>query len=544
MAELGPLEAAGGLAAPGGFRLPRLSAQRIVLLWLPAAAVTAAVVLPVVYLVLRASEAGPATWDLLSRPQTARILGNSVGLAASVTAASWLLGASLALLTVRTDLPFRRFFAIAAALPLAVPSYVGAYLLAAALGPRGLLQEALEPVLGVTRLPSIYGFPGAFLALTLLSYPYVLLPVRAALQRMDPALEESARSLGHNTWGVLRRVTLPHLVPALLAGGLLVALYSLRDFGAVSLLRFTTFTRAIYIQYQSAFDRSSAAALSLVLVALTVVLLAMELRARHGEVRYASTGIGGKTAQVIRLGHWRWLALAYCLALVGVALVLPTGVLAYWLLRALQAGPELPTLLEATGHSLLASALAALATVVAALPIVILSVRYPSDRSRWLDRLAHIGFALPGVVVALALVFFGLRGAPWLYQTLPMLVLAYLVLFLPQATASLRSSLIQIPRQLEESGRSLGRQPLAVFHRVTLPLLRPGLMASAALVFLTTMKELQATLLLGPLGFRTLSTEIWSAVSEAFFAEAAGPALVLILTCSIPMAYFILRDQP
>ena len=544
MAEIGPLEAAGGLTAPRGLRLPRLSGQRLLVLWLPALLVTGAVVLPIFYLVIRASEAGTGTRALLLRPQTALILGNSIGLALAVTLASWLLGGGLALLTVRTDLPGRRLWAILSALPLAVPSYVGAYLLAAALGPRGLVQEMLESLVGVTRLPSIYGFPGAFLSLTLLSYPYVLLPVRAALHRMDPALEESARSLGHNGWGVLRRVTLPQLMPAMLAGGLLVALYSLRDFGAVSLLRFTTFTRAIYLQYQSAFDRSSAAALSLVLVALTVVLLALELRGRRGGDHYASTGAGGRPPALIRLGPWRWPALIVCALLVGVALVLPTVVLGYWLLRALEAGPDLTTLLLSTRNSLLASGLAAAVTVIAALPIVVLSARYPSNRSRWLDRLSHIGFALPGVVVALALVFFGLRGAPWLYQTLLMLILAYLILFLPQATGTLRPSLIQIPRQLEESGRSLGQRPLTVFRRVTLPLLRPGLLASAALVFLTTMKELQATLLLGPLGFRTLATEIWSAVSEAFFAEAAGPALVLILTCSLPMAYFVLRDQP
>jgi iron(III) transport system permease protein len=360
---------------------------------------------------------------------------------------------------------------------------------------------------------------------------------------MDPALEESARSLGHDSWGVFRRVTLPHLRPALIAGAVLVALYTLRDFGAVSIMRFTTFTRAIYIQYQSALDRSSAAVLSLVLVALTVLLLSVELRSRRTEQIYGSAENGHGRQARLALGPWRWPALLLCGSLVSLALVLPAGVLTYWLVRALQEGPDITTLLQATRNSMLASGLAALITLVAATPLAVLGARSPGRWSRWTERFSHVGFALPGIVIALALVFFGIRAALPLYQTLPMLLLAYLILFLPQAVGALRSSMLQVPVILEEAGRSLGRGPISVFLRVTLPLVRPGLVAGAALVFLTTMKELQATLILSPFGFNTLATEVWSAVSEAFFARAAGPALLLILVSSLPMAYFALRDD-
>lgn len=517
--------------------------RRTLLLHLPSLFVVGAVLLPLAYLILRAAEAELSSLEQLLRTRTLQLLTNSLGLAAAVAAASVVLSVTVAYLTVRTDLPGRRMWSVLTSLPLVIPSYVGAYLFAAALGPRGLLQSALEQLFGVARLPDIYGFWGAFLVLTLLSYPYVLLPVRAALRGMDPALEESARSLGQDSWGVFRRVTLPHLGPAIAAGGLLVALYALRDFGAVSIMRFTTFTRAIYIQYQSAFDRSGAAVLSLVLVGLTVVLLSAELRSRRTERIYSAYENGKRPRPRIALRRWRWPALLLCASLVGMALVLPAGILTYWLVRALQEGPDVLALISATGNSLLASGLAAVITVLAAVPLAVLAVRSPGRLSRWTERISHLGFALPGIVIALALVFFGIRAASALYQTLPMLLLAYLILFLPQAVGSLRTSLLQVPRSLEEAGRSLGRGPLAVFQTVTLPLVRPGLLAGAALVFLTAMKELQATLILSPFGFNTLATEVWSAVSEAFFARAAGPALLLILVSSLPMAYFTLRDD-
>jgi iron(III) transport system permease protein len=183
-----------------------------------------------------------------------------VGLAAVVTAASVAVAVPLAWLTARTDLPGRRAWAVLAALPLVIPSYVGGFVLVSMFGPRGLLQDALAP-LGVERLPEIYGLPGAALALTLFSYPYVLLTVRGALRGMDPALEEASRSLGSGGWATFFRVTLPQLRPAIVAGALLVALYSLSDFGAVSLLQFDSFSREIYTQYRSAFDRTPAAIL-------------------------------------------------------------------------------------------------------------------------------------------------------------------------------------------------------------------------------------------------------------------------------------------
>lgn len=510
---------------------------------MPAAIAAGIVLLPIVYLLIRVLGAETAPWDIVFRTYTLRVLARTIGLAVTVTAASAAIAIPLAWLTVRTNLPYRRVWTVLTVLPLVIPSYVGAYLFVAALGPRGMLQGVLENVAGVQRLPEIYGFPGAFLVLVLLNYPYTLLSVRAGLQGIDPSLEEAARSLGYGPWKTFWRVTLPQLRPALAAGSLLVALYVLRDFGAVSIMRYNTFTWVIYVQYQSSFDRTTAAALALVLVVITLGVLIFETRVR-GRNRYHRTSIGAARRQrIVKLGRWRWPALIFCGIIVGIALVLPAGVLLYWLVRGLLAGEQLASLWLATKNSITASGLAAATALVAAIPVAIASVRRPSRLSRWLERITYIGFALPGVVIALALVFFGANYATVLYQTLPLLILAYTILFVPQAVGSVRASLLQIDPSLEEAARSLGRSPAQVFMRITLPLMRPGMLAGMGLVFLTTMKELPATLILGPFGFKTLATSVWSAVSEAFFAQAAAPALILILASSLPMAFLVLREQ-
>lgn len=504
--------------------------------------ITALALLPLAYLLIRAAGAPLRAWELLAQPRTLAIAANSIALTAAVTAASILLAVPLAWLLIRTDLPGRRLWTVALVLPLVIPSYVGAFTLLAMLGPKGILQGLLAP-LGVQRLPEIYGFPGAWLALTLFSYPYVLLTVAASLRRMDASLEEAAASLGYSPWRTFRRVTLPLLRPAIAAGGLLVALYTLSDFGAVSLLRFSAFTQAIYTQYRGSFDRSFAALLALQLVLLTLALLWAEQQAR-GRGRISRTsGTGSRSLRTVRLGRWRWIALAFAGAVALFALILPLVVMFDWLLAGLRNGETWRPLWRATLNSLGAAGLAALVTVLAALPIAVLAVRYPGRLSRWLERGSTVGYGLPGVVIGLSLVFFGARYLPMLYQTLPLLVFAYAVRFLPQALGSTRGSLLQVNPLLHEAARGLGLSPAQTWLRVTLPLVRPGLLAGAALVFLTTIKELPVTLMLAPTGFTTLSTEIWSATAEAFYARAALPALLLVAVSSLSIGLLLSQDH-
>jgi len=513
------------------------------LLWLAAFAVASLVLLPVAYLVMRAALGPVEAWSTIARPTTVAAIGRTVLLAAGSVACSLAVGLPLAWLTIATDLPGRRAWRVLLALPLVVPSYVGAYLYAAALGPRGLLHRAVAELADVERLPSIYGLPGALLAITAVSYPFVMLTAQSALQRLDPALGEAARSLGDGPADTLRRVVLPQVRPAVASGSLLVALYAMRDFGAVSIMRYDTLTRGVYTQYRSAFDRTGAAVWSLLLLALVVAVLAVERRAARGYGSGAQSARRVAPPARVRLGRWCWPALALCAAVAGIALVLPAGMLGYWLVRGVRAGQALDAgaLGLAAGHSVAAAAAASAVTVLAAWPVAWLAHRVPSRAARAVERVAHVGFALPGVVVALGLVFFSIRFLPGVYQTLPLLVIAYVVLFLPEAVGALGASLERIPPRLLECARTLGRGPFGVFRTVTLPLVAPGAGVAAALVFLTAMKELPATLILSPTGFNTLAVAVWSAVGEAYFARAAAPALLLVVLAAASTAILTAR---
>ncbi|MBW3573478.1 MAG: iron ABC transporter permease [Actinobacteria bacterium] len=504
--------------------------------------VALAALLPAAYLVVRASEAGAAgVAEVLTAGRTAQLLVRTTLLAVAVTASAVAIAVPLAWLTVCSDLPGRRVWVVLTALPLAIPTYVGGFAFVAALGPRGLVQGWLQP-LGVERLPSIYGFTGAWLVLTLFTYPYVLLTVRAALRRLDPSLEEASRTLGRSRRSTFRRVTLPQLRPAITAGALLVALYSLSDFGAVSLLRFDSFTRVIFVQYRASLDRTTAAVLGLVLICLTALVLAAEHRTR-GRASYHRLHAGGlRRAAPVALGRWRWPSLLACGTLVGIALVLPLGVVVYWLVRGLAAGEPMSLTSALAANSLSVSALGAVAATVAAWPVAASAVRHPGRLSSLVEKASFTGYALPGVVVALSLVFFGARVVTPIYQTRTLLVFAYVVLFLPQAVGAIRSSLLQVNPSLEDASRLLGRSRPATTRAVVLPLVRPGVAAGVALVFLTCMKELPATLLLAPTGFDTLATRVWSATSEAFFGRAAAPALALVLLSALPMGLLVIHE--
>ena len=398
----------------------RLRASRwgLVALSLPVVAVVA---LPVAYLLLRAGGAGSTGIEYLLSERTLTIVANSLAMAFSVAAASVAVGLPFAWMTTRTTLPLRRFWLVAGLLTMVIPSYLGAITFVEAFGPVGALRDLLAP-LGVTRLPPVYGFFGTWVVMTLYTFPYVVLPVRAALSRIDPAQEEAARMLGLGRWRAFFRVTLPQLRPALAAGVLLSMLYTLSDFGVVMVLRYNAFTRAIFTSYNSTFDRERAALLALVLVALTAVLVWLDSRAVKSLPTYRHQGQSARKSSLIPLGRWTIPALFLFTMLVVVGVGIPVAVLSGWAFNP-NITSTVPVELEhLAANSVAVSAITAIVVGLAALPLALMATRLTSRLSRMLVGISYIGNVLPGLVVGLALVHFAANYLPSIYQSIPLLL--------------------------------------------------------------------------------------------------------------------------
>lgn len=516
--------------------LPRI--PRPPLLAIFALLIVIVVLLPVGYLVLRAAASGQAGVDYLFRPRTLSIISNSLLLTAAVVGTSALIGVPFAWLTVRTNLRGRRFWLIGGLLTMVMPSYVGAAAYVWFFGPVGMLQKWLAP-LGIERLPEIYGFFGAWLSITIFTFPYIVLPVRAALLNMDAAQEEAARGMGMGRWRVFLRVTLPQLRPALASGMLLVALYTLSDFGAVAVMRYNAFTRAIYMQH----DRDKAAILALVLVGITLVLMLLEQRTSTHK-RNHRVGVGTcRTPRTVNLGRWHIPALIFCASIVLIGVVIPVGVLLHWTFaREAQSSLNI-NMGELFANTLSVSAGAALVVGLVALPLGILAVRSRGRAGKVLVRLTYLSNALPGVVVALALVSFTAQNLPLFYLTLPLLILGYGTRFLPLSIGATSSALTQISPRLEEAARCLGLRPYQVTLRVTAPLASAGIFAGMALVFLNVMKELPTTLILRPTGFDTLATRIWTAQDSASYGLIGLPGLLLMAASALALGVALWREK-
>lgn len=516
----------------GALRRPPL------LLVVMAVATVALLAVPPVYLVIRATNRD--AWTIMSRPTTWQTLGRTLLLVVCVGVCSLVIGATMAWLVARTDLPFARVWGVLSVAPLAIPSFVAALALAGATGPQGLLSRITDS-LGLGTIAPLHGLAGATIALTMATFPYVYLLAGASLRTIDPALEDAARSLGRRQLGTFMAVTLPHMRRALAGGALLAGLYAISDFGAVSLMRYDTVTRAIFGRIESGVDRRPAAALGLILIILTAAFLFAEIAARGPSHIRSGPGIRRGPTR-LPLGRWKAPALTFS-AVVSLSFIAgPICVMVYWIQRASANGTLNDVRWSAVGTSLTLAIVSAFVVTVAAIPVAVLARRYPRRWTRAIERTGYGANALPGVVVGLSLVFLAARYLPGIYQTFPLLVGAYLIRFFAQALSGVDTALAAVNPRTEEAARSLGRRPLQVLGEVTLPLMRPGLLAAAMLVFLSVIKELPVTTLLIPTGRRTLATEVWRETTVGAYGAAAVPALVLILV-AIPFIVFAIRDH-
>lgn len=462
-------------------------------------------------------------YELVVRPRVGELLVNTVALVLITVPLCVVIGVGAAWLVERTDLPGRTLWRPLFVAPLAVPAFVNSY-----------------AWVGV--IPSLHGLPAGVLVTSLSYFPFMYLPVAATLRRLDPAVEESARALGSGSAGVFLRVTLPQLRLAILGGSLLVALHLLAEFGAFAMLRFDTFTVAIFQQFQATFDGAAGSMLAGVLVLLCLALLVGEAAAR-GNARFARIGSGAPRASApIHLRRSVIPATLGLTALAVLAIGVPVGTIVRWLWLGGADVWVVDDILSALGQTIGLASAAAIATTVLAFPVACVAVRSTGVLARVVEGANYVTSSLPGIVTALALVTFTIQFVRPLYQSLTLIVFAYVLLFMPRALVNVRAGLAQVPPSLEEAARSLGSSPTATFLRVTLRLTAPAAAAGASLVFVAVATELTATLLLAPTGTRTLAMMFWSFSSELDYAAAAPYALVLVVL-AIPVTLLLYRQS-
>ncbi len=517
------------------------------LLRLAGLALAGAFAFPGAYLVYRNFAAGADPAGLLFSDRTVGPLWRSLRLAVSVSAAALVLGTALAWLTTRTDLPLIRLWRILMPLPLVFPTFVGAAAFIHTLNPGGLANDLLAGV-GVDRTPELRGFTGAWLVLTLMTYPYVYLPVAARLRQLPSTLEESARVLGDTALKVFWRICVPQTATAMGAGTLLVFLYTLSDFGAVQLMRYDTLTRAIATNQLA--NPPVALALSLILLVLAALVVLGERRFS----RRLPDAAGGRSNRptIYSLGRWRMPALGMAALAAAGAVGAPLVALLDWaargLIRSATGGRPLTIdsskVLDATVNTLGVSVAAAVVSTAAVLPIALLVGRYRSRAGSFAHALVISTFALPGILIALSMRFWTLRSdlAFELFNdTMALLIFAYMVRFGSLAMGVTLVAVRGVPERLHDSARILGAGRLRRFVAVDLPMMGPGLLAATGLVLLSVMKELPISLFVSPLGFSTLATRIFSSFEDAFIAEAGIMAVVLVALSFVLTWFLVIR---
>lgn len=490
-------------------------------------------------------------WAHLWQTQLTELIANTLVLVAGVAAGTLLLGAGLAWLVVGYRFPGRDLFEWALILPLAMPAYVIGFAFLGLFDFAGPVQSALRAWVGpAARLPDLPSGAGVTIVMTLVFYPYVYLLARAAFNEHGRATLETARSLGRSRLRAFVEVVLPMARPSLIAGAALATMEALADFGTVSIFGYRTLTDGIYRVWTGMFDRVAATQLASLLLGFALSLLVLE-RALRGRRRFHESQSRGPAAAA-RLHGWRAaVAAGACAAVLTVAFVLPVGQLMLWagaLLLRWRIGADFVALVSST---VLLAGTAAATICALALVLAYAGRLHPSPLARLAAQFSAMGYALPGAVIAVGVLEpiawidrgLGTAGVWLLGRDVSLLLtgsalavlFAYAVRFLAVSLQTIEASLVRIPPSFDEAARSLGAGVGSTLLRVHLPLMRGGVLTALVLVWVETMKELPATLLLRPLGLKTLAIEVWERTSESMWAEAALPALAIVAAGLLPV---------
>lgn len=497
--------------------------------------------IPLLFVFFSSGQLSFQQWINLWSNRLPELLGNTLSLAVLVAVGSLLLGVSAAWWVTRREFPGRRIAIWLMVLPLTIPTYVFAHIYTVMLEEDGWLGQAWSFVFRGTDIPEIFNIFGVTFVLVLAGFSYVFLLVRDALSRSQQNLEEAAQIHGASPWQVFWRVNLPMLRPAIAAGIALVVLHVLSEFGAVSMLRYQTFTLSIYLQMSSRFDFQAAAGLSLVLVTLSLTFMVLERFFRDRQ-RYYGSGqskkIEAQKATIFEIvGIWFWLGLIAIFAF-----ILPITWMLSWSWQAWQQDLVDAEFWGYVKNSLTVSALAATLTVIASLPVALYHARERSRLSQGFLYLSNMGFALPGPVIALGILSFVITTMPAIYGGMGVLALAMMVRFLPLSIQAQESVVQQLTPSIEQAARSLGANWYENLRRVIFPMLKGGMATAWILVFIDTLKELPATLILRPTGFDTLPVRIWIEASEEML-ELAAPASLMLVVGTLPVLWFLMREK-
>ncbi|MEH6387636.1 MULTISPECIES: iron ABC transporter permease [Pseudomonas] len=528
--------------------------------WRLIAYVSAALVMmPLLVLVLSWQSVDPAIWGHLLQTQMLRLITNTLILVLGVGVGVIALGVSLAWLTSLCDFPGRRLFDWALMLPFAIPAYVLAFVSVGLFDFSGPFQTLLRDWLGndFRLFFSIRSTTGVVLVLTLVFYPYVYMLARGAFLAQGKGLMEASRILGHTPWQGFWRVAIPMARPAIGAGAALAIMETLADFGAVSVFNYDTFTTAIYKTWYGFFSLQSATQLASLLLLFVFMALFLERRAQ-GSRRFPGVDRPRQGALYHLKGYRAWLATGFCLLVLALAFVIPVGQLIYWLVNS--GIHDLDSRYWGViRNTLMLGAMAAVMTVTLATLVVLARRLQPIRRVRSAVALANLGYALPGSVLAVGIMFafsfldnrliipvshaLGVENpSQLLLGSVFALLLAYLIRFMAVAHGPLDTSLARIRPSLPEAAQSLGQTGWAVFWRVYLPLLLPGALSAALLVFVDVLKEMPATLLMRPFGWDTLAVRIYGLTAEGDWQRASLPALTLVLAGLLPVIVLIRRS--
>ena len=484
------------------------------------------------------------------------LLSNTFWLLLGVGLGVTFLGVSLAWLTAMCDFPGRGFFSWALLLPLAIPAYVLAFVVIGLLDFTGPLQTALREAFGPLKLPQIRSRGGVILVMSLALYPYVYLIARNAFMTQGRTALEAAQSLGVNRWQGFFRVALPMARPWIAAGVMLALMETLADFGTVAIFNYDTFTTAIYKAWFSLFSLSAASQLASILIVFVLVLVLAEQHSRSN-MKYGTVGRSVSHRRIVLSRKQGWLAAIYTGGVFSIAFLIPMVQLLIWAFDA--AATDLDARYWAfVRHSLWLSGLGAFIVTLLALLLGYAGRQQPGHSMLLIQRIATIGYAIPGAVLAVGIFIpvawldnqlidwlkpHGWQGTALLKGTLLVMLLAYAVRFLAVGFGSVDAGLQRITRSIDEAARVMGSHTWSLLSRIHLPMLRASLFTAAALSFVDIMKEMPITLMTRPFGWDTLAVRVFEMTSEGEWERAALPSVAIVLAGLLPVIFLASRGD-